>query len=57
MPQVEEEEAEEREGEVVEGENQQGPQPERKCNYQKVIVTKVVSCTLLGTAGRPRPPL
>ena len=35
LPQ-EEEETEEGEGEVAEGENQQGPQPERKCNYQKV---------------------
>ena len=31
-------------GEVEEGENEQGPQPERKCNYQKVVVTEVVSC-------------
>ena len=40
-PPQEEEEAEEGEGEVAEGENQQGPQPERKCNYQKVIVTQL----------------
>ena len=43
-PPQEEEEMEEGEGEVAEGENQQGPQPERKCNYQKVVVTEVVSC-------------
>ena len=35
-PPQEEEEGEEGQGEVVEGENQQAPQLERKCNYQKV---------------------